>query len=125
LLELGRGTDARAELQLSYDTFSKVQAKDSPSAVSALGWLARADVEAGDPKSGLAHANQALQYALANESLWNEGLARWHRARALVALHRKADAVAEANKAIEELAKQKVPDTNLLRAKVEAWLATI
>jgi tetratricopeptide (TPR) repeat protein/predicted Ser/Thr protein kinase len=30
LLELGRGADARAELQLSYDTFSKVQAKDSP-----------------------------------------------------------------------------------------------
>lgn len=125
LLDMGRGADARAELTRSYDLFSKLQAPDSNDATLVMAWLARGLVDAGDAKSGLARAEQAIALAVKHGDLYIKGIARLHRARAMVALGRRVDGITEAKSAIAELAKQSSGDSALVRAKIEKWLASL
>ena len=128
LIELSRAAEAERELETARQIFLRVEGADSTAATLPLAWLARAATDAGDPRRGLAIADQAIRRAIADRAhdgdIANEGLARWHRARALVALDRRGEAVTEARAAIASLAQVTRSEDVALRDKIERWLAS-
>ena len=111
LIELGRGADARAELERSLAIYDKRQGATSPMGMLVRSWLARAEIDAGDAAGGLAVADDTIARAQKAGEQYTETVARWHRARALVALGRRAEAKTEAQVALAVLAARPSPKT--------------
>jgi eukaryotic-like serine/threonine-protein kinase len=129
LLALGRDVEAVGELASAVASYERTPGADADVAI-AMAWQARALVSSGDPRGGLARAEQAAARALAldprePDKRRADAIARWHRGYALVALGRRAEAQAEARAVIAELAAAPGREPQLLRANVERWLATL
>ncbi len=119
LIELGRPAEALPELDAAVAT--------APDVAHWMAWRARALVEAGDPRRGLVRADEAVARALATDPdsserrRGDESLARWHRARALVALGRRDEARREIAVASSLLATATAADARALGAAIARW----
>jgi tetratricopeptide (TPR) repeat protein len=123
LLALGRPADASRELATAYAMVMKIPGR-ADNGVEGMAKWARAEAEAGDPNSAIAHADKALARAIQADDWYIAALARWARAEAFVALHRRADAVAEVDLAVTKLDTDTTnEDAAKLAARIRAWLA--
>ena len=131
LMALHRPAEAMRELDTSralYDSVAGTPVEDPAEAAEAVAWQAEALVEAGNPKRGLVHADEAVARARSikhvdRDQRSAEGLARWHRGRALLALGRRSEALAEVRAAIAMLAEHPDIEADVLRGKLARWLA--
>jgi tetratricopeptide (TPR) repeat protein len=124
LLELGHPAAASAELADAYARMLKLRGEASGDATEALAKWARAEALAGDGKSALAHADQALGWAIKADDRYYEAFSRWSRAEALAVLGRSTEAADDAKRGIAKLADDRDnADAPRLSAQLATWLA--